>query len=188
MNYLKKIKHFNNKASSSKFKPNEILTSLELKKNIKIADIGAGGGYFTFEFSKIVGNEGKVFSIDIVQEYLDYIKNYSMENNLTNIETLLADEIDNKIQPESVDMLFTRNNFHHIEKPVEYFQELIKYLKPDGRIAIIDYIKKGFNYTSLFGHHTPKEKIIDSMEKIGFLVEREHNFLTRQSFFIFKRK
>ena len=71
-------------------------------------------------------------------------------------------------------------------EPTEYFKNLRQFLKDDGKIAIMDYKKKGFSFVGFFGHYTPEETIIDIMEKAGFYVSEKFDFLDNQSFIIFK--
>ena len=122
----------NKRAASPKSKPTEILKALNINEGDIIGDIGTGGGYFTFEFSRKVGKKGKVYAIDTNQKSLDYIENKSKKETINNIKTVLANA--NKFSlPEKVDMLFLRNVFHHLPEPTEYFKTLKQCLKDDGR-------------------------------------------------------
>ena len=67
-------KMFNKKASNPKSKPNQIIEAIALKPGQNIADIGAGGGYFSLRFSKIVGQEGKVYAVDTSLDFFEFIK------------------------------------------------------------------------------------------------------------------
>ncbi|HML05997.1 MAG TPA: methyltransferase domain-containing protein, partial [Methanobacterium sp.] len=175
----------NKRASSHESRPAEVLKSLDIHDGDIIGDIGTGGGYFTFEFSKKVGKKGRVYSIDTNQKSLDFVNNNS--NEVNNIKTILANE-NGFLLPEKVDIFFLRNVFHHLPEPVQYFRSLRQYLKEDGKIALIEYKKKGFSFVGLFGHYTPEETIIGIMEKAGFCISEKFDFLDTQSFMIFKIK
>jgi len=177
----------NKRASSPESRPAEVLKSLNIHNGDIIGDIGTGGGYFTFEFSKKVGEIGKIYSIDTNQKSLDFIDDNSIKNGINNIKTVLANENGFSLS-EKVDMFFLRNVFHHLPNHVEYFEDLRQFLKDDGKIALIEYKKKGFSFVGLFGHYTPEETIIDIMEKAGFYVSKKFDFLDTQSFMIFKIK
>jgi precorrin-6B methylase 2 len=59
-----KLKMLNKRASSTESMPDKVIINLDIHKGDIIGDIGTGGGYFTFEFSKVVGKNGKVYAVD----------------------------------------------------------------------------------------------------------------------------
>lgn len=178
---------FNKKASNPKNKPDEIIKNLKILPGQHIADIGSGGGYFSFRFSKLVGKEGKVYSIDTNIELLEYISNNAKQQEQSNIITILATEENIPLTDGNIDLIFMRNVYHHITNRVEYVKKLKKILKPDGKVAIIEYKKRGRS----FGSHRPSdhfvipEVIIKEMETVGYQVEEHYFFLQEQSFTIF---
>ena len=131
-------KMFNKKASDPKNKPDKIIEAIALRPGQSIADIGSGGGYFSLRFAGIVGKEGRVYAVDTKPEFLEYIKNSAGEKGLDNIiPTLASGDLD--LPEKSLDLIFMRNVTHHIPNRVEYFKNLKRFLKPDGKIAIIEY-------------------------------------------------
>ena len=80
---------FNRKASDPKNKPDEILKALALQQGQKVADIGAGGGYFTLRFTEAVEKDGRVFAVDTNPKFLEVIKNSAKKRGLDNVETSL---------------------------------------------------------------------------------------------------
>jgi ubiquinone/menaquinone biosynthesis C-methylase UbiE len=176
----------NRRAASTESKPAEIIKILNIKKGNIIADIGSGGGYFTLEFSKEVGVEGKVYAIDTNQKSLDYIARESGKRIGENIKVVLANESGFILPVQSVDILFLRNVFHHLPEPTNYFENIKKFLKSNGKIALIDYDKKGFSFIGISGHYVPEKVLIDKLEKAGFYVSEKFDFLPEQSFIIFK--
>ena len=181
-----RAKMFNKKASDSKNKPDQILEAIALKPGQNIADIGAGGGYFSLRFAEMVGRKGKVYAIDINPDFLEFIKNSAKEKKLNNVITNLATEDGLDLPEKSLDFIFMRNISHHISNRVEYFGSLKKFLKPDGKIIIIEYKPtRSFSFRGLFGHHVAKEIIIREMEEAGYLFEKEFDFLPEQHFTIY---
>lgn len=183
-----KANMFNRKASDPKNKPDQILKSLTLQLGQNIADIGAGGGYFSLRFAEAVGREGHVFAVDTNQDFLDFIKEDAKKRGLENVETILATE--NKLTlPKKVDLVFMRNVCHHIPNRVKYFTKLKEILKPNGRIAIVEYKSaRHFSFRGMFGHYVPREIIIEEMTRAGYQLEEKLNFLNEQSFTIFSLK
>jgi arsenite methyltransferase len=183
-----KAEMFNRKASSSKSKPYEVLKALKLRNGQTVADIGSGGGYFALRFAEIVESEGHVFAVDVNQEFLEFIKNSAKEKGLRNVETVLALKDAAPLPENSLNLIFIRNVCHHLPDRPEYFKKLKAALKPEGRIAIVEYRGGGFSFHGLFGHYVPKETIIKEMEQAGYQLEKDLDFLPEQSFTVFHVK
>ena len=182
-------KMFNRKASNPKNKPDQIIEAISLKPRKNIADIGAGGGYFSLRFAKITGQEGKVYAVDASRDFLEFIKKNAKDEGLNNVILTLVSEDRLDLPEKSLDFVFMRNVTHHIPNRVKYFRNLKKFLKPDGKIIIIEYKKgKFFTFRGIFGHDVPKEIIIREMEEAGYLLENEFDFLPEQHFTIYSTK
>ena len=121
-----KASMFNNKASDPKNKPDWVLDRLALQSGNIVADIGAGGGYFSLRFAEAVGKDGVVFAVDTNSGFLKFINERAKEKGLDNVETVLASE-DGASLPESVDLIFMRNVCHHIPNRINYFIKLKKF-------------------------------------------------------------
>ena len=122
--------------------------------------------------------------MDTKPEFLEYIKHSAKEKGLDNVIPTLVSGNELDLPEKSLDLIFMHNVTHHIPNRVEYFKSLKRFLKPDGRIAIIEYKKgKVFAFRGLFGHYVPEETIIQEMEEAGYLLEREFNFFTRTAFY-----
>jgi arsenite methyltransferase len=181
-----RLKMLNRRASAPGSKLGEVIESLNIQESDTVADIGSGGGYFTLEFAKRVGKSGKVYAVDTKQENLDYVKAQSEREGINNVVTVLADD-EIGLPEKSVDLVFMRNVVHHLPEPARYFADLKRFLKPDSRVAIIDYKKGGgFSFTQLFGHYIEEAVLLDEMERAGYDAMARFDFLPEQSFNIFK--
>jgi len=182
-----KAKMFNRKASDPKSKPDQVLETLALQPGQNIADIGAGGGYFSLRFADVVGRGGQVFAVDTNPEFLEFIRKGAMEKGLDNVKTVLAAEGKLILPEKSLDLIFLRNVYHHLPNRVEYFRNLKGFLKPRGKISIIEYTKRGglFSFHRIFGHYVIKEIIVKEMEEAGYRLEKDFDFLPKQSFTIY---
>jgi len=184
-----KAKMFNKKASDPKSKPDRILETLALQPGQNIADIGAGGGYFSLRFADVVGEKGKVYAVDTNPKFLEFIRNSTKEKKLNNVKTILVTKDKLPIPGKSLDLVFMRNVTHHIPNRVEYFRNLKGVLKPAGKVAVIEYKRGGrFSFHRLFGHYVNRETIVKEMVGAGYRLEKEFDFLPEQSFTIFSPK
>jgi arsenite methyltransferase len=101
-----KVEMFNRRASDPKNKPDELLEVLALQQGQKIADIGAGGGYFSLRFAEVVGKDGRVFAVDTNPKFLEFIKDNAKKKGLDNVETALTTEDNPTLPEQSIDLIF----------------------------------------------------------------------------------
>ncbi len=146
-----------------------------------IADIGAGIGFYSLGFSKIVENSGMVFATEFKSQLLLTLGNKIKSNRITNI-TLLQSSNDNcNLQENSVDYIFLRGVYHHLSNPIKFNSSLYKALKQTGKLVIIDFPPKFF--LSLFspvknvpanrkGHGISQEILVNEMSDAGFKLEQ----------------
>jgi len=167
--------------------PDKVIAALQIREGAQIADLGAGGGYFTFYLAKATGPQGKVYAVDIDKGTNELIAEKAKKDGVDNVETILATAEDPLLPKSGVDLIFTSNAYHHIDNRVVYFSNLGKYLKPGGRIAIIDFDRRAW-LEGLLRHYTPSEFIKREMEQAGYTLQEELTFLDRQSYLIFAAK
>lgn len=167
--------------------PERVIQSLEIKPGARVVDLGSGGGYFTFRLAKAVGSSGKVYAVDIDRDMTDLVAKQAKKEPAGNVEVILGKPDDPLLPEAGVDLIFTVDTYHHFENRVNYFAKLRKVLRPNGRIAIIDFDRRAW-FEGLWRHYTPSEFIKREMEAAGFSLQREFDFLDRQSFLIFAPK
>jgi SAM-dependent methyltransferase len=119
--------------------PNQLLDAFKLKPTYVVADIGAGSGYFTFRIAERVGPKGKVLAVDIQPEMLAIMRQTAKTRNLSNVELILGTETDPKLPANAVDLILMVDVYHEFSYPWEMTQAMIRSLKPDGRLAFVEY-------------------------------------------------
>lgn len=118
-----------------------VVSALDLKAGMKVADIGSGSGLFTRPMAVEVGPGGVVYAVDIDPELLKIVARSAEEKKIANVKTIVGGPDDPKL-PERVDLAFICDTLHHIQQPAAYLQNLKKHLRPDGRIAVIDFSER----------------------------------------------
>jgi arsenite methyltransferase len=167
--------------------PDRVIESLQLRSGDRVADIGSGSGYFVFSLVKAVGPDGKVYAVDVDPEMKDLVAERAKKSGAENVEVILAKADDPLLPRTGVDLIFTSNTYHHIDNRVTYVTNLRKYLRPNGRVAIIDFDRRAW-LEGMWKHYTPSEFIKREMEQAGYSLQHEFDFLDRQSFLIFAPK
>lgn len=120
-------------------RPSEIIRLIGVQPGMKIGEVGAGTGYFTFFLSRAVGEGGLVYANEIKEEALAALEANARESEtLKNIITVLAPEDDPRFPSRDLDMIVAYCSFHDIENRNVWLRNAVEYLKPSGTLAIID--------------------------------------------------
>jgi arsenite methyltransferase len=167
--------------------PQKVVAALKIQPGSSIADLGSGGGYFTFRLADAVGPAGKVYAVDVDPDMVGLIAKTAKEKSADNVEPLLAKPNDSLLPKSAIDLIFTSNTYHHIDNRVIYFGTLRQALRPGGRVAIIDFDRRAW-IEGLLRHYTPSEFIKREMEQAGYELEQSFDFLDRQTFVVFRPK
>ena len=177
-------KMFNRRASDPRYKPDRIMDVLALQKGQVVADVGSGGGYFSLRFANAVGKEGRVYAVDTNPKMLEFVRQSAIEKELDNVETRLIEGDDLPFPERALNLVFLRNVCHHLPNRVDYFKKIRNMLKPEGKVAIIEYTRSGV-FRSLFQHYVLQETIVNEMTDAGYQIWKAFDFLPDQSFTIF---
>src|SRR5579872_1961983 len=119
-------------------KINEVIAKLELKPGDIVADIGSGSGSFSIPMAKAIAPNGILYAVDIDQAMLDHVAGRAKEAGIANLRTVLGEYDDPKLPVKNVDVAFFHRVLHMIEHRQAYLNATAKYLKPDGRVVVID--------------------------------------------------
>jgi len=129
--------------SSSKFiDPIMVISQLDLRSGITVADFGCGTGYFSIPIAKKIGKEGVVYSLDIVPQKLEAVASQAKTQGITNIITKranLENEEGSKLGAESIDWVIMKDVLFQNKKKSNMFKEAKRVLKPGGKILIVEW-------------------------------------------------
>ncbi|EHC18172.1 class I SAM-dependent methyltransferase [Fischerella thermalis] len=167
-------------------KPSKILDALHLKSTDVVADIGAGTGYLSFRIAPKVP-QGKVLAVDIQPEMLDIINFFKQELNVTNVEAVLATPTNPNLPPASVDLALMVDAYHEFEYPREVMQAIVKALKPDGRVVLVEY--RGENPLIMIKglHKMTQKQVKKEMQAVGLVWRETKNLLPQQHLMVFAK-
>ena len=155
-------------------KPHEVIEALASKPDAVIADIGSGTGYFSVRLAHMTPG-GRIYGVDTEPDMVKYLAERAKREGLKNVVSVAGAPDDPRL-PEKVDLVVMVDVFHHIEDRGRYFRRLHAYLKPGGRIAIID-----FSLDSPDGPPKPRavtpDRVKAELNAAGYALVNEYAFL-----------
>jgi ubiquinone/menaquinone biosynthesis C-methylase UbiE len=132
------ISRMDRESRLANLKVGDVIAKLRLKPGDIVADIGSGSGAFSIPFAKAVAPNGVVYAVDIDKDMLHYVADKAKKEGVTNLRTVLGEYNDPQLPVHDVDVAFFHRVLHMIRNRQLYLNNTAPYLKPDGRIVIID--------------------------------------------------
>lgn len=120
-------------------KPDEVIAALGLAPEMRVADLGAGTGYFTVRLARAVPR-GQVVAEDIEPDMVRHLTERARKEGLTNVQPLLGEAGDPKL-PAGLDVAIMVDTYHHMDDPAGFFTRVRDALKPGGLLVIVDFKK-----------------------------------------------
>ena len=168
--YAGDLSIFEDPGREKRLQIDRVMDLLQLKPGSTIADIGAGGGWFSVRAARRVGTNGRVIAEDINAKAVAYIQQRAQREHLANIVPVLGTPDDPKLTPNSLDAALMLKVYHEIAHPPLVLANLRAALKPGARFGIIDRNGNGAD-------HGLKESIVrDEVEHAGFRQVARYDF------------
>ena len=169
-------KHFHHGRSSKEIlDSNRVLSAIGLKKGDIFLDAGCGDGYMSLAASKIVGEEGKVYAVDVWEESINAFKEKIKSDNIKNIEASVAN-ITQKIpvDDESIDILYMGNVLHGFVENNEVesvMKEIQRVIKQGGSFAVVEFKKEESTHGPPLHVRITPEEVEEIVKNYGFIVK-----------------
>ncbi|MGE3803315.1 MAG: class I SAM-dependent methyltransferase [Gemmataceae bacterium] len=169
-------------------RPSALLKALNIREGDKVADIGAGSGYFTFRLAKLVGAKGKVYAVDIQQEMLDIMKKRMAKEKVTNVELIKGTETDPKLPVEgALDLVLMVDVYHEFSFPWEMTGCMVNALKPGGRLVFVEYRMEDPKVPIKLVHKMSQAQVKKEMESFRVTHRQTIDVLPWQHIIIFEK-
>lgn len=169
--YTGDLSIFEDPARAEKLQVERVLDVLGVREGARVADIGAGSGWFTMRAARRAGAGGLVYAVEINEDYLKHIEERARKENLANVRTLLGGEDDPRLPPASVDAVLLLKTYHEITQPVRLLSRLRASLREGARVGIIDRRGDGAD------HGVEREVVVREAERAGYHLAEEHDFV-----------
>jgi ubiquinone/menaquinone biosynthesis C-methylase UbiE len=149
----------------------------EVQPRMFVADIGAGGGYYTVRLSPMVGPKGRVLAEDIVPATIRALGQRIQRERLDNVAIKLGEPDDPQLPAGSLDRIFMIHMYHEIERPSEFLWHMRAALKSDGRVIVVD-ADRPTNQ-----HGTPQRLLVCEFNAVGYALTRFERLPESESYF-----
>ena len=166
----------------------EIIPRLQLKADDTVADIGAGTGLFEVPLAKAVGAGGMVYAVDVDKGFFPDIEKRAEDAGVTNVKTVLGTFTDPSLPVKNLDLAFFHDVLHHIEDRAGYLKAVGAYLKPTGRVVIIDYESGQGPHGKQPELQVTREQLRSWMTAAGFRESDDVKLFTDRYFLVYAKR
>jgi ubiquinone/menaquinone biosynthesis C-methylase UbiE len=162
----------------------QIMDKLLIAEGSVVADLGAGGGWFTIRLASRVGPNGMVYAEDVQPQMIEAISRRTARAQLRNVRTVLGTASDPRL-PAPVDAVLINDAYHEMEHPVVMLRNLARTLKPAGRIGIVEFKKDGWGPGPPMDERMDPERVVRDAEAAGLRLLSHEMFLRYQYMLVF---
>ena len=164
--------------------PNLAVDLLDLKKDMIVADFGAGTGYFT---SKLARKCSIVYAVDIQQEMLDLNAKQMRNKNINNVKFILGFTDRTGLPKNSLDLVILVDVYHELENPLEIMNDIKSSLNQTGKVALIEYRKEDPTVPIKPLHKMSVQQVVKEMSQVNLKLHSNIQELPRQHMLIFSK-
>lgn len=148
-----------------------VMDILGIAPGKRVADIGAGSGWFTARAARRVGPTGFVYAVDINPEAIRYIDRRVKNESLRNVETILSKPDDPMLPEAAVDAVLLLKTYHEVANPIVLLEHLRSALRPGASLGIIDRNGNGTN------HGVNQKIVIQEAARAGYRLINTYDFV-----------
>ena len=164
--------------------PDEVMDALGIADGATVADLGAGGGWFTVRLARRVGPGGRVYAQDIQPQMIESISRRVSREGLTNVSTVLGTADDPRL-PGDLDAVLIVGTYPELSDPVTLLRRVAAALKPDGRIGIVDFTLEGGGPGPPLAERIEPAEVIENAGRAGLRLLAHERFLRYQYLLVF---
>ena len=169
-------------------KPDQVMDALGVAEGTVVADLGAGGGWFTVRLAHRVRPNGRVYAVDVQRLMLEAISRRVQREGYTNVITVLGAEDDPRLPADAqLDAVLIVDAFPEMRDPVKLLRNVARNLKPQGRIGIIDYRPGEGGPGPEAQDRVPSSAVEAAAAAAGLRLVEPLTFLPYQYFLVFGR-
>ena len=166
-------------------RPDRVLGLLAIREGERVADIGAGLGFFTDGLSSLVGVSGKVYAVEFDPVLVDHLEVSSRANRNANMAVIHATESEPGLPVDELDLILTVNTWHRFGDRAPIRAAVREALKPGGRFVVVDWHMGEIPVLPEEAQRLPRETLIKEMIAEGWTLMTDSRSLEYQYLLIF---
>lgn len=160
------------------FQPTDvIMDSIGVRQGMSVGEVGAGGGRVIVRVARLVGPTGRVYANDITVSALKYMRERIKREQIVNMEVIEGTLTDPRFPEAALDVVFLTNTYRHLDKPVEVLKNIVRSLKPDGKLGVIE--------SKHYAQKAESNEITINAELAGFTLIKIDKSLPRDDIYVF---
>jgi ubiquinone/menaquinone biosynthesis C-methylase UbiE len=167
-------------------RPDKVIAALALRPGHIVADVGAGPGYFSLRLARKVGQQGRVFAVDVEPTMLTVLRERLAAPKSDRITPVLGLPDDPLLPRASCDRVLSVNAYHHYPDGPAALRRMARLLRRGGRLALIDFHKRPSPMGPPLDERVSREQFLDDSRRAGLRVAEELTFLPHQYYFLLR--
>ena len=161
-----------------------IIQKLNIKIDSHVADVGCHEGYFTIKLSRVVGNDGKVYAVDISSDKIEKLKKHLENRKIQNVKAIVGEENNPRLPSLTLDAVLIVDTYHEMDAHQQILQHIKEALKIGGRLVICEPIsderKKLSRAEQERKHELGMNYALDDLRQAGFkIISQQESFVDR---------
>jgi FkbM family methyltransferase len=163
-------------------KVSDILSALQAEPGKRIADVGAGEGFYSLRIARAVGPTGRVTAVDVSEKYLEKLRARLQQGNVTNVDVVVGAVDDPRLPERTFDAVLIYNAYHEMTTPEPILKAIFMALKPGGRLVMSeplhDNVRAATRAEQVKAHEIGPNFVQQEVQAAGFeVIEQRPDFL-----------
>ena len=163
-------------------KVSDVLSALQAEPGKRIADIGAGEGFYSLRIARAVGPTGRVTAVDVSEKYLEKLRTRIQQDKVTNVDVVVGAVDDPRLPQDTFDAVLIYNTYHEMTTPEPILKAIFMALKPGGRLVMSeplhDNVRSATRAEQVKDHEIGPNFVQQELQAAGFeVIEQRPDFL-----------
>jgi ubiquinone/menaquinone biosynthesis C-methylase UbiE len=163
-------------------KVGEILAASRAEPGRRIADVGAGEGFYSLRIARAVGPTGRVTAVDVSEKHLEKLRARLQQDGVTNVDVVVGAVDDPRLPPDSFDAVLIYNAYHEMTTPEPILKSILVALKSGGRLVMSeplhDNVRNATRAEQVKDHEIGPNFVQQELLAAGFeIIEHASDFL-----------